>query len=152
MPRQDARLTIIKGDARDVVPTLTDRYDLLILDLFLPHGPPSWLSLSEFFHACRRCLTRTGVLSANLWANPNDEELMTLRGVSATFGGQLLLVPVSGYRNVIALGFNHAPGALALGPLRARARELSKALYMDMRVWLRIAEHTNRVENGYLKV
>lgn len=152
IPRQASGLDLIQGDAREIVPALRKQYDLICLDLFLSHGPPSWLSAPGLFDACRARLTTRGVLSANLWADANDEELQTLRGVSAAFGGKLLLVPVPAFRNVIALAFNRTPARLKLGPLRARARALSKLLNIDMHSWLRIAERTNRVETDCLVV
>ena len=78
----DPHIELINGDARDVVPGLSHRYDLVMFDLFLAYGPPEWLREAEIFRACRARLSRSGVLSANLWADPDDDDLVTAaRGV-----------------------------------------------------------------------
>ena len=97
-------------------------------------------------------MSKTGVLSANLWAEPHDEALTTLRGITSSFGGKLLLVPVSGYRNVIAHAFCRKYEMLDLADLRARARILSNSLRFDLYEWLRVIECTNRVEHSRLVI
>lgn len=147
VPREQAGLEVIAGDARRVVPELRDRFDLVLVDLFLAHGPPGWLSLADLFDACRTRMTESGVLSANLWADPGDEAMTSLRGVTSAFDGKVLLIPVSGYRNVIAHAFCSEYVCPDRAGLRARARALSRSLRFDVHNWLRVIEATNRVEH-----
>lgn len=150
VPRDHPGLDVITGDARDVVSGLGDHYDLVMLDLFLAHGPPSWLGIPDVFDACRSRMRGDGALSANLWAEPDDADLRSFRGVSAAFGGRMLLIPVPGYRNVIVHAFCPGHDVPELAALRARARGLSDTLHFDAHGWLRVIASTNRVEGSRL--
>jgi spermidine synthase len=152
LPDDDPHIELIDGDAREVVPGLSHRYDLVIFDLFLAHGPPEWLREAEIFRACRARLSRSGVLSANLWADPDDADLVPLRGVSRAFEGRVLLLPVSGYRNLVALAFGRTPDGARLGELRSTARRLTRRWAVDMAAWLEVIESVNRVENARLVI
>ncbi|MDX1515154.1 MAG: hypothetical protein R3174_15560, partial [Gammaproteobacteria bacterium] len=152
IPRRHRNLEIITGDARDVAPRLGGKFDLIMLDLFLSHGPPAWLGASDLFDACRARMARQGILSANFWAHPEDEELTCLRGVSAAFGGRLLLIPVSGYRNVVALGFTPGFELDDLPSLRKRARDLSSRVGFDVGKWLEVIGKTNRRDGTRLVI
>lgn len=152
VPSEHPRLELIAGDARRVVPGLRGPYDLVLVDLFLAHGPPAWLRLADLFNSCRDRMTEGGVISANMWTDPGDESLANLGGITSAFGGRALLIPVSGYRNLIVQGFRSGHHVPNLVVLRARARALSRALQFDLHTWLRIIEGTNRVEKRRLAV
>jgi spermidine synthase len=71
VPPDDARLTVIHGDACQVLPTLGAQRgpaDVLIVDGFDQEGLPPSLGSPRFYGDCRRLLADGGVLVQNLFS------------------------------------------------------------------------------------
>jgi len=62
------------ADAAEMIPTLTDKFDLIILDAFGDYGPPEELTRIEFLQKLRDCLHDDSWLVGNLWTVTGDFE------------------------------------------------------------------------------
>ena len=75
LPR-DKRLRVLCADATELVPTLTEKFDLIILDAFGDYGAPEELTRIDFLHKLRACLHYDSWLVGNLWTVTGDFEEM----------------------------------------------------------------------------
>jgi spermidine synthase len=73
LPR-DTRLRVLCADAAELVPTLTDKFDLIILDAFGDYGAPEELTQIDFLQKLRACLHFDSWLVGNLWTVTGDFE------------------------------------------------------------------------------
>jgi spermidine synthase len=101
LPR-DKRLRMLCGDAVEMIPTLTEQYDLIILDAFGDYGAPEELTRIEFLHNLRDCLRDDSWLVGNLWTVTGDFEEMREQWES-TFS-QVLEARANRKGNVILYG------------------------------------------------
>lgn len=75
IPRDDDRLTIIPMDAVAYVEQAAADVDVILLDGFDADGLVSELLSQEFYRACKKILTPSGVLVSNMWGG--SQELAT---------------------------------------------------------------------------
>jgi spermidine synthase len=101
LPR-DKRLRVLCADAAEMIPTLTDKFDLIILDAFGDYGAPEELTQIEFLHKLRDCLHDNSWLVGNLWTVTGDFEERREQWKS-TFN-QVLGARANRKGNVILLG------------------------------------------------
>ncbi len=124
-----ARLRIHVGDARIVLETLPGPYDVIVVDAYRGNYLPFHLATREFFAACRRRLSDTGILAINL-ALPHRS--VTLEGAithtlrRAAFEVSRFVVPAGAvpFENVILFASN---GSLRLPELHELPSTLQQA-------------------------
>lgn len=123
LPGESEGCAVLEGDARERVDEL-EVVDLLAVDLFEENGLPAWVGGAEFCTRCHDRLRPGGALAANLWLTSDDEFLAVVGGLNEAFDRRVLLVPVAGYRNIIALAFPRRPAAGDFATLYRRAAAL----------------------------
>lgn len=64
------RPEILLGDATEIIPTLTRRYDLIVMDLFVGPRVPEVATTASFFKNLMPHLERHGTLLVNAYAQP----------------------------------------------------------------------------------
>jgi len=62
------RMRVVTGNAFNVLPTLQDRYDIIILDAFIGNTLPIYLMSTEFFDSVARRLKDDSMAVSNLWS------------------------------------------------------------------------------------
>ena len=87
MPADDARLSVILGDAAEVVASehWAGRIDALQVDLYDHEAAAPVLDSPEFYADCRRLLTEDGCMSVNLFGRHASFE-RSLGHITAAFG------------------------------------------------------------------
>lgn len=101
---EDARLTIVQADAADYLPAAEGDTDVLLLDGFDAAGiAPGFLD-RDFYQAARRRLRPGGILVTN-FAGPRGWWKKHWELLNKVFEKRVLLGPVSGGDNHIALAF-----------------------------------------------
>lgn len=83
----DSRVRLVIGDGFDYVRTVSDRFDLIVLDLTDPGGPSELLYTTDFYRACAARLNPGGALSLHIAspiAHPNEIRV-TIGKLRATF-------------------------------------------------------------------
>jgi precorrin-6B methylase 2 len=68
------RPEILLGDAAEIVPTLREKFDLILFDLYQGRTSPLAVQRQSFFEALRPLLVRDGFLIVNAYAQPNVTE------------------------------------------------------------------------------
>ena len=127
---EDERLALHVEKAEDFL-SRTDigPYDWLLIDLYDCDGMASVLDESDLFLRCRALLSERAVLSVNLWTGNRAEFLDRIRArLAEAFGQRVLLLPVAGKSNTVALAFNAPMPVLNDQRLYQRAAQL-QALY-----------------------
>ncbi|MFN2309635.1 MAG: spermidine synthase [Gammaproteobacteria bacterium] len=141
---EDPRLSLHLGDGAEFLRAAPARqYDLILVDAFDAHGLHPSSCAAPFYDDCRRALSETGVLSANLWVKPGSGYRDILRAMQDGFGGPVLRLPVEQRANLIALAPVRRFSRQDLKQLREPARALAARLDLDLPDQLRRLEHAN---------
>jgi spermidine synthase len=87
LPADDARLSVILGDAAQVVasPHWRGRIDTLQVDLYDQEAAAPVLDSEDFYADCRRLLTEDGTMTVNLFGRSSSYE-RSLAKIAAAFG------------------------------------------------------------------
>ncbi len=76
---EDQRIQLYCGDAQQIIPTLTEQYDLIFNDAYSDQGPDAALYADNLHQQVIRLLGRQGVLVSNLWQRHIEDNLALLR-------------------------------------------------------------------------
>jgi spermidine synthase len=119
VPPDSARFQVIHGDAVDVIASMNDEVDVLIVDGFDEAGLPPALGSAKFYASCRRAMRDGGVMVANVFSYDHNYTKMVHR-LSLVFNERLCWFDgVAGNNRILyalKLPFKTDP---ALAPTRA---------------------------------
>lgn len=150
LPR-DGRLAVQIGNGVEFV--CADRagpgYDLLMVDAYEAHQMCPQVAQQGFVNACRERLAPGGVLTMNLWSGRREAYHAALEALALGFDHRVLVLPVPGKSNVIALAFEAEP-ELSVRRLRPVALALADRLQMDFGRFLRQLQRSNLPRDGRL--
>lgn len=135
LPPNDHRLNVMQMDAMDFVmnPANKGAVDVLQIDLYdeLARGPV--FDTPEFYQACADCLTRDGILTANVFGDHECYE-RTLRSILIAFDSMGRL-PIVEDGNMVAIGFKRSP-VIDFGDLYLRAADIQQKMDMPAETWV----------------
>lgn len=132
------------GDGAEFLHASPERhYDLILVDAFDSRGIHPSICAAQFHADCRRALTETGVLSANLWITPGSGYRDILKEMQQGFGGPILRLAVEQRANLIALAPVRRVTRKDLKQLREPARTLAARFGLDFPGQLRRLVHAN---------
>ncbi|MFT7235403.1 MAG: spermidine synthase [Methylophagaceae bacterium] len=107
VPEKDERLIIHVGDGYLFVQEQYYKnevsYDMLLVDAYDHVGMAASVGIQSFFDACAGLLTKTGVMSINLWGTNRPTFKQSLKRINTSFEGRNLVLPVEDKGNVICL-------------------------------------------------
>jgi spermidine synthase len=126
VPPDDERLTVIHGDALDLVASMRNSVDVLMVDGFDEVGLPPALGSAKFYADCRRALRRNGVLVANVFSYDVHYPRM-LHRLRLIFNERLCYLDGVAGNNRILFALN-LPFRLEPGEQEPRAARLQRAL------------------------
>ena len=139
LPRDDARLSVVLGDAAQVVAHAHWRgqVDALQVDLYDHEAAAPVLDSEEFYRHCRTLLTDDGVLTVNLFGRSSSYE-RSLQRIQAAFGADA----VWSFRptregNTVVLALRE-PVHPTRAQLSARADVIEARWALPARKWLRV--------------
>lgn len=136
---QDPRLTIHINDGAEFVARLAGthtHHDLILIDAYTSEGMAPAMGEFAFFADCRDCLDEDGVLSINLWNDESEALQRTVLNLREVFDNEVLLLPVVGRANMIALA-NPRPGRFdGLAGLSSRAETLATTTEVEFPEYL----------------
>lgn len=150
VPSNSPRFAIHKGDAAEYVARTSQSYDVVIADAFDWGGIAPSIRTGAFYQQIRSRLSAGGLLVANL-AGETAERVDHLRMMAREFSDNVLLVPVEGEGNEIAIAFKDpqlAPG-WSWNSVRQRAYALTQSLGLDFPRFARRLERSCKL--GYLR-
>jgi spermidine synthase len=120
-----------------------EQYDLILVDAFNHDGMADTIKTTRFFAACRDRISRSGIVTVNLWDHPSQDAQRIIGHMERNFDGNLLRLPVVDKGNLIV----HAArdrNLLQLDRCRAMARQLETALGIEFVSLLRQLNQANR--------
>ena len=139
LPKDDARLSVVLGDAGEVVAHGHWRgsVDALQVDLYDHEAAAPILDSEAFYRDCRTLLTEDGCMTVNLFGRAASYE-RSLQRIQAAFGAEAVWAfrPTrEGNSVVLAL---REPVHPARGELALRAEEIESRWGLPARKWLRV--------------
>lgn len=151
LPR-DLRLNIVIDDgahyARERLNMQREFYQIIMLDAYDSQGIAESLCNVEFFAMCKTLLKKEGILVVDLWNNKTQfEQLFSWLG--GLFEAKLLLLPVDGTVNVIAMFFHNDTPVYSRIALKKRAIQLEKKYKLPFKRYLKelIMYNPNFIDN-----
>ena len=151
LPR-DLRLNIVIDDgahyARERLNMQREFYQIIMLDAYDSQGIAESLCNVEFFAMCKALLKKEGILVVDLWNNKTQfEQLFSWLG--GLFEAKLLLLPVDGTVNVIAMFFHKDTPVYSRIALKKRAIQLEKKYKLPFKRYLKelIMYNPNFIDN-----
>ena len=139
LPKDDARLSVILGDAAEVAahPHWRGQVDALMVDLYDHEAAAPVLDSEAFYRDCRTLLTEDGCMTVNLFGRSSSYE-RSLARIQAAFGEEAVWAfrPTrEGNTVVLAL---REPLEPPRGLLSGRADEVQARWGLPARKWLRV--------------
>jgi spermidine synthase len=135
LPQDDERLQIINMDALDYItdPAHRGAIDALQIDLYDATARGPVLDTPEFYRSCRQSLTRTGVVTVNLFGDHPSygRNLAAMRTAFDT----VLCLPEVHDGNIVAIGFARTP-AFDSAALYQRAADINASTGLPARNWV----------------
>ncbi|MBD3609533.1 MAG: hypothetical protein HUJ30_03200 [Gammaproteobacteria bacterium] len=116
------------------LPEMTNRYDMIYLDVYGDSLLPPCLYQPMFFQRLKSWLTPVGILNANFLVQDKQSALSVLVPMREQFSSNTLYLEVSGCLNVIALGLKPEDKATNISELYERADILSQKFEIDFSV------------------
>jgi spermidine synthase len=139
LPRDDARLSVVLGDAAEVAAHAHWRgqVDALQVDLYDHEAAAPVLDSEVFYRDCRALLTDDGVMTVNLFGRASSYE-RSLKRIQAAFGAAATWAfKPTREGNTIVLALRQAV-APERGELLARAEAIESRWGLPARKWLRV--------------
>ncbi len=135
LPEDDARLSVLIDDARNVVahPRLRRSFDWLQVDLYDRAARGPVLDDGPFYAACRRLLRAPGIAAFNLFGRGFAASFARIAGA---FDDRALVLSEADAGNRIVLAFNGPPLALPWAVLYERALEVERLFGLPARKWV----------------
>ena len=139
LPADDARLSVVLGDAAEVAshPHWRGQVDALQVDLYDQEAAAPVLDSEDFYRDCRSLLTEDGCMTVNLFGR-SSSYARSLARIQAAFGDEAVWAfrPTrEGNTVVLAL---REPVHPARGELAARAETIQTRWGLPARKWLRV--------------
>jgi spermidine synthase len=145
IPRDDARLRIIRGDGAAFVAGLNHDLDALLVDAYDRDGIAPALSSRGFVEDALNSLAPGGVLVVNL-AGRREGFASLVSEIIDVFGNRVLAVRVRDDEHHILFAFRDRPFPPPWRELRARAEELRERFGLDFPALLRKLEQAARTQ------
>jgi len=141
LPKDDARLSVVLGDAAEVVAHehWRGRIDALQVDLYDHEAAAPVLDSEAFYRDCRSLLTDDGCMTVNLFGRSSSYD-RSLGHIRAAFGPDAVWAfKPTREGNTVVLGLRDASAAApARGVLAARADVIESRWGLPARKWLRV--------------
>ena len=139
LPDNDERLQVLELDAMQFVcdPNNHQRLDVLQVDLYDAAAEAPALSSPAFYQACANCLTDDGMLTVNLFGNPDNYEANCTANLEAleTAFDAVVWLPMVHDANTVAIAFKQAP-SVDFDALYERATEIRFNMKLPAAKWV----------------
>ena len=139
LPPNDERLQVLEMDAMEFVCDINNHHqlDILQVDLYDAAAEAPALSSPAFYRACADCLKDDGMLTVNLFGNPDNYEAncnANIEALEAAFDAVVWL-PMVHDANTVAIAFKQAP-SVDFEALYERATEIRLTMKLPAAKWV----------------
>lgn len=148
VPPTSGRFAVIIADAAQYVARSRKTYDVVIADAFDRTGIASAIRSANFYEQAHATLKDGGIMVAN-FAGAREDRLCHLAMMARAFSDHVLLVPVEGEGNEIALAFKAGPARPSWRSIHERAGALRLSLGLDFPRYAGRLERSQRL--GYTR-
>ena len=91
---------VFHQSAEEFIRTTTDRYDIILCDIFYQQKSPDCVYSSGFYHDLNEKLSQSGIIFVNLF--PEDKEnLISIMTVSRQYFDHAALIEFNHYQNIV---------------------------------------------------
>jgi spermidine synthase len=137
LPEDNARLTVLQGDAQDFVmdPVNHGAIDVLQIDLYDAAARGPVLDSEEFYRGCRMCLRAPGTVTVNLFGE-HPSFAKNQKTLQAAFDGRVVILPEVHQGNRVAIAFEGPPLDVSFADLYQRADEIGARYGLPARSWV----------------
>ena len=98
---------VFHQSAEEFIRTTTDRYDIILCDIFYQQKSPDCVYSSGFYHDLNEKLSQSGIIFVNLF--PEDKEnLISIMTVSRQYFDHAALIEFNHYQNIVLILSNVA--------------------------------------------
>jgi spermidine synthase len=139
LPADDARLSVVLGDAAEVAAHAhwQGRIDALQVDLYDEEAAAPVLDSEAFYRDCRKLLTEDGCMTVNLFGRSSSYDA-SLEKIVAAFGASAVWAfKPTREGNTVVLALRE-PQRPARGELLARAQVIQSSWGLPATKWLRV--------------
>lgn len=139
LPKDDARLSVVLGDAAEVVahPHWRGRIDALQVDLYDDEAAAPVLDSEDFYRDCRRLLTEDGCMTVNLFGRSSSYQ-RSLEHIRSAFGAEAVWAfKPTREGNTVVLALRQ-PVQPTRAQLSQRADEIEARWGLPAKKWLRV--------------
>jgi spermidine synthase len=139
LPKDDTRLSVVLGDAAEVVahPHWREQVDALQVDLYDHEAAAPVLDSEGFYRDCRTLLTEDGCMTVNLFGRSSSYE-RSLKRIQAAFGADAVWAfKPTREGNTIVLALRE-PVVPTRAQLADRAEAIETRWNLPARKWLRV--------------
>ncbi len=150
LPEADAQLTYVIDDARHYIQYCQQKFDLIIVDLFIDNHSPRWLLGAESMQSIHRCLSDHGGVAYNLMIPGEHEFNQYYRDLRHVFSRRTLCLPVADLDNTLAFAFRYEVPERDMTWYMQNAIQLGKAHDIDYRGTLSTIYTTNPGGSGVI--
>ncbi|MFZ6773815.1 spermidine synthase [Undibacterium sp. SXout7W] len=139
LPPDDARLQVLEMNALTFVndPSRHGTIDIMQVDLYDAAAEAPALSSPEFYQACADCLSSDGMLTVNLFGNPENYEANCNANLEAleTAFDSVVWLPLVHDANTVVIAFKAAP-VVDFEVLYTRANEIRLKMKLPAAKWV----------------
>jgi spermidine synthase len=107
LPQDDARFTVIEGDAGQYLRDCTRRHDVVLIDAFDRNGFAAAVSSREFYLNVRDTLAVNGVMVANM-VGAKADRVAHLDLIADVFNDNIVVLPIKNDGNYLVFAFRDA--------------------------------------------
>jgi len=107
LPKANDQVTYVIDDARHYMQHCQQKFDLIIVDLFIDNKSPRWLLDAESMQSIHRCLSDNGGVAYNLMISSEHEFNQYYRDLRHVFNRRTLCLPVDDLDNTLAFAFRY---------------------------------------------
>ena len=137
LPPEDRRLTLVQADAGTFIrqPQHRNWATVIQVDLYDEHARGPVLDSVSFYRACRAALQSPGMLTVNLFGDPENLP-QSVQNLRDAFDGRVLTFAPVHQGNVVAFAFNGSTLKVPWEALYARAAWLEQCHGWPVSKWL----------------
>ncbi len=149
LPPDDARFSILQGDAADYLRTCQIRNDVVMIDAFDRHGFAAAVSSRGFYLDVHDALSVQGVMVANM-VGPKSARAVHLNLIADVFNGNIVVLPIESDGNYLVFAFRDPGFEPRWRWIEGQATALQKRYGLDFPKFATALKRSRK--DGYLKM
>jgi spermidine synthase len=149
LPPDDARFTILQGDAADYLRTCQIKNDVVMIDAFDRNGFAAAVSSRGFYLDVRDALSSQGVMVANM-VGPKAARAAHLDLIANVFNGNIVVLPIESDGNYLVFAFRDPGFEPRWRWIEGQATALQKRYGLDFPKFATALKRSRK--DGYLKM